>query len=150
MPAATTTNDQSPVTNGGSGVAQLDHILASFTTLTDPLAINDALLVIEYSLQGPQTTAQTTQKILSSIPLGHFFTVLQQDHGYDTEQIIHRTCHILELLLKDQAYPTLVQDEFLVAALGQALDSPSPRVRALGLSQVDKVSEEDLPVLRAL
>jgi hypothetical protein len=56
----------------------------------------------------------------------------------------------LELLLKDQAYPTLVQDEFLVAALGQALDSPSPRVRALGLSQVDKVSEEDLPVLRAL
>lgn len=52
MPAAATTNGQSAATNGGSGVAQLDHILASFTTLTDPLAINDALLVIEHSLQG--------------------------------------------------------------------------------------------------
>ncbi|KAG0285592.1 26S proteasome non-ATPase regulatory subunit 5 [Linnemannia gamsii] len=150
MPAATTTNDQSTTTNGGSGVAQLDHILTTFTTLTDPLAINDALLVIEYSLQGPQATAQTTQKVLSSIPLGYFFTVLQQDYGYDTEQTIDRTCHILELLLKDQAYSTLIQDEFMVVALSQALDSPSPRVRALGLSQVDKISEEDLPVLRTL
>ncbi|KAK5827143.1 26S proteasome non-ATPase regulatory subunit 5 [Linnemannia elongata] len=149
MPTATN-NGESATTNGGSGVAQLDHILTSFTTLTDPLAINDALLVIEYSLQGPNATAQTTQKILSFIPLGYFLQVLQQDHGYDTEQIIDRTCHVLELLLKDQPYSTLVQDEFLVAALAQALDSPSPRVRALGLSQIDKVSNEDLSVLRTL
>lgn len=106
--------------------------------------------LILYTPIGPNATAQTTQKILSSIPFGYFFQVLQQDHGYDTEQIIDRTCHVLELLLKDQPYSTLVQDEFLVAALGQALDSPSPRVRALGLSQVDKVSEEDLSVLRTL
>ncbi|KAH7030261.1 26S proteasome non-ATPase regulatory subunit 5 [Linnemannia elongata] len=149
MPTATN-NGESATTNGGSGVAQLDHILTSFTTLTDPLAINDALLVIEYSLQGPNATAQTIQKILSFIPLGYFLQVLQQDHGYDTEQIIDRTCHVLELLLKDQPYSTLVQDEFLVAALAQALDSPSPRVRALGLSQIDKVSDEDLSVLRNL
>ncbi|KAF9285166.1 26S proteasome non-ATPase regulatory subunit 5 [Linnemannia elongata] len=149
MPTATN-NGESATTNGGSGVAQLDHILTSFTTLTDPLAINDALLVIEYSLQGPNATAQTIQKILSFIPLGYFLQVLQQDHGYDTEQIIDRTCHVLELLLKDQPYSTLVQDEFLVAALAQALDSPSPRVRALGLSQIDKVSDEDLSVLRTL
>ncbi|KAF8947077.1 26S proteasome non-ATPase regulatory subunit 5 [Haplosporangium gracile] len=149
MPTSTT-NDQSATTNGGSGVAQLDHILTSFTTLTDPLAINDALLVIEYSLQGPNATAQTTQKILSSIPFGYFFQVLQQGHGYDTEQIIDRTCHVLELLLKDQPYSTIVQDEFLATALAQALDSPSPRVRTLGLVQVDKVSEEDLSVLRTL
>ncbi|KAF9121986.1 hypothetical protein BGW39_010121 [Mortierella sp. 14UC] len=154
MPASTTTNGQGGGTtigaNGVSGVAQLDHILASFTTLTDSPAINDALLVIEHSLQGPHATAQTQQKILSSIPLGYFFQILQQDHGYDTEQIISKTCHVLELLLKDQAYSTLVQDAFLVAALGQALESLSPRVRALGLSQVDKVSEEqDLQVLRA-
>ncbi|KAF9143427.1 26S proteasome non-ATPase regulatory subunit 5 [Mortierella sp. GBA39] len=149
MPAATT-NGESATTNGGSGVAQLDHILTSFTTLTDPLAINDALLVIDYTLQGPNAIAQTRQKILSSIPLGYFFQVLQQDHGHDTEQINDRTCHVLELLLKDQPYSTLVHDEFLVAALAQALDSPSPRVRALGLSQVDKVAEEDLSVLRTL
>ncbi|OAQ25360.1 hypothetical protein K457DRAFT_141165 [Linnemannia elongata AG-77] len=149
MPTATN-NGESATTNGDSGVAQLDHILTSFTTLTDPLAINDALLVIEYSLQGPNATAQTTQKILSFIPLGYFLQVLQQDHGYDTEQIVNRTCHVLELLLKDQPYSTLVQDEFLVAALAQALDSPSPRVRALGLSQIDKVSDEDLSVLRTL
>ncbi|KAG0047783.1 26S proteasome non-ATPase regulatory subunit 5, partial [Linnemannia elongata] len=49
-----------------------------------------------------------------------------------------------------QPYSTLVQDEFLVAALAQALDSPSSRVRALGLSQIDKVSDEDLSVLRTL
>ncbi|KAG0372234.1 hypothetical protein BGX24_000525 [Mortierella sp. AD032] len=148
MPA--TTNGGAASTNGGAGVAQLDQVLASFTTLSDSLAINDALLVIEHSLQGPQATAQTTQKTLASIPLGYFFQILQQDHGYDTDNILDKTCHIIELLLRDQPYSTLVQDEFLVAALGQALESPSPRVRGLGLSQVEKVSQEqDLNVLRA-
>ncbi|KAF9098263.1 26S proteasome non-ATPase regulatory subunit 5 [Mortierella sp. AD031] len=151
MPAATSSNGQAvAAANGGSGVAQLDHILASFTTLSDPLAINDALLVIQHVLQGPNATPQTAQKVLSSIPMGYFFQLLQQDHGYDTEQIIDKTCTVLELLLKALPYSTLVQDPFLTTALGQALESPSPRVRALGLAQVDKVANEDLAVLRAL
>ncbi|KAF9933766.1 26S proteasome non-ATPase regulatory subunit 5 [Linnemannia zychae] len=143
------TRHEGATANGGSGATQLDQILGSFTTLTNPLDINEALLVIEYSLKDPNTTAQTSQKILSSIPLSYFFQILQQDFGFDTEQTVNITCNVLELLLKDQPYSSIVQDEFLFAALGQALNSPSPRVRALGLAQVDKVSEEDISVLHA-
>ena len=54
------------------------------------------------------------------------------------------------MLLKDQSYATVAQDAFLAAALMQALNSPSERVYALGLSQVDKVADENTATLRAM
>ncbi|KAF9203615.1 hypothetical protein BGZ59_001522, partial [Podila verticillata] len=123
-----------------ASTSQLDSILSTLPTLTDPLAIIDALLVLTHALQNDTTHAATGQKILSSIPLAYFFQLLQQDFGYDTEAVIDRTCNMIEALLKYQSYSTLTQDPVMVQALEQALQSPSPRVHALGCSQVDKMA----------
>ncbi|KAG0022206.1 26S proteasome non-ATPase regulatory subunit 5 [Entomortierella chlamydospora] len=78
-----------PTDNSSS--PQLQDILSTFTSLTDPIAINDALLVIDRALQDP----------------------------------------------------------LMSGALLQSLNSPSPRIHALGLAQVDKISKEDISVLRS-
>ncbi|KAG0045869.1 26S proteasome non-ATPase regulatory subunit 5 [Gryganskiella cystojenkinii] len=129
--------------------AQLQQSLTTFATLQDPLAIQDALTVFDHALQGPQGV-EATQTILATVPLTHFFQLLQADHEDDTEITIDKTCNVLESLLKSQTYSAVAQDPFMTAALLQALRSPSRRVYALGLSQVDKVVQEDPTVLRAM
>ncbi|KAG0366857.1 26S proteasome non-ATPase regulatory subunit 5 [Gamsiella multidivaricata] len=138
-----------PTANNSSNPSQLEAIISTFTSLTDPLAINDALLVLNHALQGTNS-AEVTQRILESIPLAHFFQLLQTDHGDETEFMIDRTCNVLESLLSQQPYSTIVQDPLMSGALLQALSSPSPKVHILGLSQVDKVAKEDLSVLRSI
>ncbi|KAI1318833.1 26S proteasome non-ATPase regulatory subunit 5 [Mortierella claussenii] len=142
-----------PVPNTQSSTAaeatQLQNTIASFTSLTDPLAINDALLVLQHALQGPNATGATHQ-ILSSIPFSHFFQLLQEDYGEDTELTVDRTCSVIESLLRDQPYLALVQDPLMQGALLQSLSSPVPRIHALGLSQVEKVNNEQLSVVRAM
>ncbi|KAG0033547.1 26S proteasome non-ATPase regulatory subunit 5 [Podila clonocystis] len=143
-----------------ASTSQLDSNLRSFTTLTDPLTISVGLLVFTNALQAwvplphnvpqtkrrhfcipdPATHAATAQKILSSVPLTHLFQLLQQDFGYDTEAVMDMTCTLIEALLEGQSYAALTQDPAMVQALEQALQSPSPRVHALGCSQVDKVA----------
>ncbi|KAG0037728.1 hypothetical protein BGZ82_001980 [Podila clonocystis] len=123
-----------------ASTSQLDSNLRSFTTLTDPLTISVGLLVFTNALQDPATHAATAQKILSSVPLAYLFQLLQQDFGYDTESVMDMTCTLIEALLEDQSYASLTQDPALVQALEQALQSPSPRVHALGCSQVEKVA----------
>lgn len=65
------------------------------------------------------------------------------------------TCTLIEALLQDQSYTALTQDPVLEHALEQALQSPAPRVHALGCAQVDKVANrargpdhETLPFVR--
>ncbi|KAF9964610.1 26S proteasome non-ATPase regulatory subunit 5 [Mortierella alpina] len=129
--------------------SQLEQTLSSLTSLTDPLAINDALLVLDYALRG-SNSSQVSQQILQSVPLAYFFQLLQADHGDDTEYTIDRTCHILEQLLREQPYSAIIQDPVMAGALLLALQSPSPRVHALGLTQVDKVAKEETGVLKSM
>ncbi|KAG0338442.1 hypothetical protein BG000_003945 [Podila horticola] len=123
-----------------ASTSQLDTNLSNFTTLTDPLAISVALLVFTHALEDPATHAATAQKILAAVPLAYLFLLLQQDFGYDTEAVMDMTCTLIEALLQDQSYTALTQDPVLEHALEQALQSPAPRVHALGCAQVDKVA----------
>ncbi|KAF9570055.1 26S proteasome non-ATPase regulatory subunit 5 [Mortierella alpina] len=136
-------------TNSSQNSSQLEQVLSTLTSLTDPLAINDALLVLDHALQGANST-QVSRQILESVPLPYFFQLLQADHGDDTEYTIDRTCHILEQLLREQPYSAIIQDPVMAGALLLALQSPSPRVHALGLTQVDKVASEDAEVLKTM
>ncbi|KAG0197119.1 hypothetical protein BGX28_009374, partial [Mortierella sp. GBA30] len=145
MPAVESTHTG----NSSQGPSQLEQTLSSFTSLTTPIAINDALVVLDHALQGANTI-QVSEQILGTVPLVHFFQLLQTDHGDDTEYIIDRTCRILEILLREQPYSAIVQDPVLSGALMLALQSPAPRVHALGLTQVDKVAKEDTAVLRSM
>ncbi|KAF9404583.1 26S proteasome non-ATPase regulatory subunit 5, partial [Podila epigama] len=133
MPAIAHTQD------ANTSASQLIQTLDTFTALQDPLAISDALLVFAHAIQRSQNT-ETQQTILNTVPLTHFFQLLERDFGYDTEQVIDRTCTVIEGLLRDQSYNTIAQDPLLSQALVQALHSPSPRVFGLGLSQVDKLA----------
>ncbi|KAF9947874.1 hypothetical protein BGZ72_010181 [Mortierella alpina] len=144
MPAVELTS-----TDNSQHSSQLEQTLSSLTSLTDPLAINDALLVLDYALRGANAS-QVSQQILESVPLSYFFQLLQADHGDDTEYTIDRTCHILEQLLREQPYSAIIQDPLMAGALLLALQSLSPRVHALGLSQVDKVAREDTGVLKSM
>ncbi|KAG9327375.1 hypothetical protein KVV02_005951 [Mortierella alpina] len=144
MPAVELTS-----TDSSQHSSQLEQTLASLTSLTDPLAINDALLVLDYALRGANSP-QVSQQILESVPLAYFFQLLQADHGDDTEYTIDRTCHILEQLLREQPYSAIVQDPLMAGALLLALQSPSPRVHSLGLTQVDKVAKEETGVLKSM
>ncbi|KAF9956104.1 hypothetical protein BGZ65_002962, partial [Modicella reniformis] len=132
-----------------AGSSQLTETISSFTTLTDPRAINDALLVFSHALQG-LNSRESKQRILEAIPIAHFLQLLQGDYGDETEYIIDRTCSVLESLLQEKTYSELIQDPLLSVALFQALKSPLSRVHALGLSQVDKVAKEDVSVLRSM
>ncbi|KAF8927458.1 26S proteasome non-ATPase regulatory subunit 5 [Dissophora ornata] len=138
-----------PAVENISGTTQLETTLVTFTSLTEPQAINDALVILNHALQGPNST-EVVQQILRFIPLHHFLQLLQTDQGDDTEYIIEKTCNVLEAVLRDQPYSTLIQDPILCEALLQALNSPMPRIHALGLSQVDKVAKEDVSTLRSM
>ncbi|KAF9898220.1 hypothetical protein BX616_004329 [Lobosporangium transversale] len=139
---------EAPNTNGGNQ-SQFQDILTTFTSLTDPLAIHSALLVLDHALQGANAS-EATQQILSSIPLSHFLQLLETDHGNDTELTIDRTCNVIESLLRDQSFSTISQDSLLHDALLQALNAAFPRVHALGLSQVDKIANENISVLKSM
>ncbi|KAF9117170.1 26S proteasome non-ATPase regulatory subunit 5 [Mortierella sp. AM989] len=134
--------------SANSSSPQLQSTISSFTSLTDPIAINDALIVLNHALQGTNASNVTGQ-ILGSIPLSHFFQLLQADHGDDTEFMIERVCNVLELILKDQPFNSLIQDPFLSGALLQSLNSPSPKIHALGLTQIDKLSNADISIMRS-
>ncbi|KAG0356789.1 hypothetical protein BG005_004265 [Podila minutissima] len=130
-----------------ASTSQLDRNLSGFTTLTDPLTISVGLLVFTNALEDPATHAATAQKILSSVPLAHFFQLLQQDFGHDTEAVMDLTCTLIEALLKDQSYSALTQDPAMVQALELALQSPSPqfktnvfRLLLQGLSSKDSIA----------
>ncbi|GJJ77337.1 26S proteasome non-ATPase regulatory subunit 5 [Entomortierella parvispora] len=138
------------VDNSTEDNAQLQHSITTFAAgLQDSLAVHDALTVFDHALKGVHGT-EAAQQILSSVPLTQFFQLLQADHGDETEITIDKTCGVLELLLKDQSYSSAAQDPFMAAALMQALNSPSERVYALGLSQVNKVADENTATLRAM
>ncbi|KAG0217094.1 26S proteasome non-ATPase regulatory subunit 5 [Mortierella sp. GBA43] len=132
-----------------AGSSQLNQTIARFTALTDPRAISDALLVFDHALQG-EGSQEITQRILDTIPITFLLQLLQADYGDETEYIVERTCNVFESLLRGTPYSALIQDPVLSGALLQALNSSLPRVHALGLSQVDKVADEDPVVLRQM
>ncbi|KAF8976067.1 hypothetical protein BGZ46_008592 [Entomortierella lignicola] len=74
---------------------------------------------------------------------------IHKDYDDDTEYTIEKTCHVLESLLKEQPFSSLIQDPTMSGALLQSLNSPSLNIHALGLSQVDKISREDISILRS-
>ncbi|KAK3812316.1 MAG: 26S proteasome non-ATPase regulatory subunit 5 [Benniella sp.] len=138
-----------PSADNTAGTSQVTETIARFTTLTDPRAISDALLVLHHALQGANAQ-EITQRVLETIPIAFLLQLLQTDHGDETEFIVDRTCSVLESLLQETSYSALIQDPLLYGALLQALNSSLPRVHALGLSQVDKVAKEDLSVLKSM
>ncbi|KAF9545220.1 hypothetical protein BGW38_009699, partial [Lunasporangiospora selenospora] len=97
----------------------------------------------------PQSSL-ASQKILESVPLVHFFQLLQQDMGDDTGSVIDRACNVIQVLLQDQPFSSLIQDPLLSTACLQALESASPRIHILGLSQVDKIAKEDSNVFASM
>ncbi|KAF9975634.1 hypothetical protein BGZ73_000648 [Actinomortierella ambigua] len=134
--------------NGNNTTTPFDQAVDSFMSLQDNQALTGTLILFDHALQGGDNL-EAIQKINAKIPLPYFFHILQTDYE-DQGLIMEMLCKVIVALLKPVSFSEIQQTPELLGALQQALASPLEPIHGIGVTQVEKVVNENDQVAEAL